>query len=80
MKYTLISKIGNLVITTDNERKRDRLLGLGFKLVEKTEKEINLDKMTVEQLEAYAKEKGINLEGCNNKAEKLARIKETVTE
>lgn len=38
--------------------------------------ENNIDKMTVEQLEAYAAENNIDLTACKNKAEKLAKIKE----
>ena len=41
---------------------------------------INLDKMTVDELEAYAKENNISLDGCSNKAEKLAKIKESIKE
>lgn len=36
-----------------------------------------LNKMTVAELAAYAAEKGIDLAGCNKKAEILAKIKET---
>ena len=79
MKYTLRSKYSNVIQHTDSERKRDRLLDLGYTLVEdKAESELNLDKMTVDQLEAFAKEKEISLEGCGNKAEKLAKIKEAI--
>lgn len=42
--------------------------------VEKVPKTI--DDMTVTELEAYASEKDIDLSGCSNKAEKLAKIKE----
>lgn len=35
-----------------------------------------LDAMTVPELDAYADEKGIDLAGCKNKAEKIAKIKE----
>lgn len=76
MKYTLKSRYGNIVQNTDSERKRDRLLDLGYTLVED---DINLDKMTVDQLKAFANEKGISLEDCKNKAEILEKIKLTVT-
>ena len=36
----------------------------------------DLDSMTVPQIDAYAAEQGIDLTGCKNKAEKLAKIKE----
>lgn len=35
-----------------------------------------LDEMTTAELEAYASEKEIDLSGCANKGEKLAKIKE----
>ena len=78
MKYTLKSEYGNIVQSTDSERKRDRLLRLGYSLVEEPTEGYSLDKMTVDQLEAFAKEKDISLEGCNNKAEKLNKIKEAI--
>ena len=75
MKYTLKSRYGNVIQHTDSERKRDRLLELGYTLVED---EINLDKMTVDQLKAFAKEKDISLEDCKNKAEMLEKIKSAI--
>ncbi len=78
MKYTLRNKLGNVIQHTDNERQRDRLIGKGYTLIEEPEKKLDLDKMTVEQLETFAGEKGISLDGCSNKTEKLARIKETI--
>ena len=50
----------------------------GVPLIEK-EGANPIEKMTVEQLEAYAAEKGIDLTGCQNKAEKIAKIKEAET-
>lgn len=79
MKYTLKSRYGNIVQHTDSERKRDRLLDLGYTLVEEPEQGYNLDKMTVDQLKAFAKEKDISLEDCKNKAEMLEKIKAAIT-
>lgn len=75
--FVLISRYKNEVIKTDSERKRDRLIDLGYTLVEEN---LNLDKMKVEDIEKYAEEKGIDLSGCSNKAEKIARIKESLTD
>lgn len=73
-KYRMISRYGNAVKETDSERRRDDLIRLGYR--EYKAPEIKpLDEMTVPELEAYAKEKGIDLGCCTNKAEKLARIK-----
>jgi len=74
--YTLKSKYGNVVIETENERRRDRLIDLGYTEVEATVKTV--DEMTVPELEAYAKEKNIDLSGCSNKTEKLAAIKAAI--
>ncbi|MBO5020609.1 MAG: hypothetical protein J6D52_08090 [Clostridia bacterium] len=74
--FVLLSKLKHEVIKTDNERKRDRLLELGYTLVEEKAPETDLDKMTDKQLEAYAKEHNIDLKDCKNKADKLAKIKE----
>lgn len=71
--YRLISALGNEVIETENERRRDRLINLGYTEVAATVKTV--DEMTVPELEAYAKEKNIDLSGCSNKTEKLAAIK-----
>ena len=43
-------------------------------------KAVSVDDMTVPQLEAYAKERNIDLSGCKNKTEKLAKIKEFIEE
>ena len=71
--YRLINEIGNLVIETENERKKDRLLDLGYKL---DKKEKSLDDMKVSELEDFAKENNIDLKDCENKTEKLNKIKE----
>lgn len=76
--FVLLSKLKHEVIKTDSERKRDRLLELGYTLCEQAE--TDLDKMTDKQLEAYAKEHNIDLKDCKNKAEKLAKIKEAESE
>lgn len=78
--FVLISKLKNEVIKTEDGRKRDRLLDLGYTLVEEPEKKPNLDNMTVTELEEFAASKNISLEGCANKAEKLSRIKEAMCE
>ena len=75
------NKYGNLIKNTDNAREIERLIALGYKEVKETPKnEKDLDKMTVAELEALAKEKGIDLSDCNNKGEKLAKIKEFIEE
>ena len=73
--FKLISRYKNEIINTDSERKRDNLIDLGYTLVEE---KINFEKMKVEELDIYAEEKGINLSGCNNKAEKLEKIKNSI--
>lgn len=40
---------------------------------------IPTEKMTVPQLDKYAADNGIDLAGCNNKAEKLNRILEAIS-
>ena len=72
--FRLVNKHGTVTVTAANETYRDRLIRSGYKLVE--EKVKGLDNLTVAELEAYAKEKGIDLKDCGNKADKLARIKE----
>ena len=77
-KYVMISRYGNEIKKVDSERKRDELKALGYRLFEPEEKDI--DKMTVAELEAFAKEKGIDLSDCERKSDKLAKIKEFVEE
>ena len=76
--FTLKNKHGNIVKTVETERQRDNLIDLGYTVISATTEEtpLSLDEMKVEQLEAYAKEKDIDLSDCKNKAEKLAKIKE----
>lgn len=67
----------NVVKVVDSEAKADALISKGFEVVvEKKTPVKTLDEMTVVELEAYAAEKDIDLGGLNNKAEKLAKIKE----
>ncbi len=77
-KYVMISRYGNEIKEVNSERKRDELKALGYRVFEP--KKISLDEMTVAELEALAKEKGIDLKDCNNKGEKLAKIKEFIEE
>lgn len=74
----LKNKYGNIIKETDNKHKIDYLMSIGYTKVEEEEKD--LDKMTVAELETFAKEKGIDLIGCNNKGEKLAKIREFINE
>lgn len=77
--FTLKNKCGNIVKTVETEREKSRLESLGYEVVTATV-ELNLDNMKVNELEDFAKEKGIDLSECNNKAEKLAKIKESIAE
>ena len=52
----------------------------GKPLIEKVEEKTDLKKMKVEELQAYAKEKGINLAGATKKDEILAKSKEAEAE
>lgn len=72
--FRLKNQWGNIYKEVKTEREKDDLEKQGYTVVA-AETEKSLDEMTVPELEAYAKEKGIDLGGCTNKAEKLARIK-----
>lgn len=81
--FKMVNRYGNAHKIAKTERERDELLRAGYKLEEETAvtgDKTDIDKMTVDQLENYAKEKNIDLTGCNNKAEKLAKIKESITD
>ncbi len=52
----------------------------GKPLIEKVEEKTDLEKMKVAELQTYAKEKGIELDGATKKDEILAKIKEAETE
>ena len=74
--FRLKNRWGNIYKEVETEREKLELEKQGYTVVT-AETEKDLDGMTVAELEAYAKEKGIDLGGCTNKAEKLARIKES---
>lgn len=76
--FVLKSKFGNLIKRTENERKKETLLDMGYTLIEEKTTEADIDKMTVAELEAFAKEKGIDLSDCRNKFEKLEKIKNSI--
>ena len=79
----LVNKYGNIHITTESDRKAQYLESKGYKRVEESNQGdtegVNIDKMTVAELEAYAEINGIDLKDCSNKAEKLAKIKEALS-
>lgn len=77
--FTLKNKYGNIVKTVETQREKENLEALGYEVVSATT-EINLDKMKVDELEKFAADKGIDLSDCANKAEKLAKIKESIKE
>lgn len=52
----------------------------GKPLIEKVAEKTNLEDMKLAELQAYAKEKGINLDGATKKDEILAKIKEAEAE
>lgn len=52
----------------------------GKPLIVKVEEKTNLENMKVAKLQAYAKEKGIELDGATKKDEILAKIKEAEAE
>lgn len=52
----------------------------GKPLIAKVEEETDIEKMKVAELQAYAKEKGIELDGASKKDEILAKIKEAEAE
>lgn len=77
--FKMRNATGNAIVIAKSERRRDALMALGFTEV-KEKVEIALDKMKVEELEAFAKDNGIDLSDCGNKAEKLEKIKESIKE
>ena len=81
--FTLKNKYGNIIKTVETEREKENLEALGYEVVSATTEEtegLNLDKLKVDELEAFAKEKGIDLSDCANKAEKLKKIKNSISE
>ena len=73
--FKLKNKYGNVYHEVNTEREKDELLKAGYTLVED---KVNLDKMKLEDLEKFAADNGIDLTECNNKPEKLAKIKEAI--
>ena len=76
--FIMRSKYGNEIKKVDSVSKRDELKKFGY--TEVVVEPLSLDDMKVDQLEAYAAEKGIDLTGCKTKPEKLAKIKEAIKE
>lgn len=78
--FKMRNAIGSAIIIAKTDRRCDELISRGFTLVEEQTKGINLDNMKVAEMEAFAKDKGIDLSSCTNKAEKLEKIKESIKE
>ena len=78
----MVNKYGNIHVTV-NERRAQYLEGLGYKRIEESNQGdtegVNIDKMTKPQLEAFAQLNGIDLGGCSNNAERIAKIKEALS-
>lgn len=77
-KYVMRSFYGNEIKEVDTERKRDELKELGFTEIKEETEGVNLDKMKVSELEAFAESKGIDLSECKNREEKLDKIKNSI--
>lgn len=81
--FTLKNKYGNIVKTVETQREKENLEALGYEVVSATTEQtegLNLDNVKVAELEAFAKDNGIDLSDCGNKAEKLEKIKESIKE
>ena len=78
----LVNEYGNAMVIANSERQAAQFEYRGFKRVEEPNEGdtegVNLDKMRVAELEVYAQLNGIDLEGCSNRSEKLAKIKESL--
>lgn len=74
--FKLVNESGSVTVYAVNASERDRFIRGGYRLVEEPENGTDLSGLTVAELEVYAKDRGVDLSGCANKAEKLARIKE----
>ena len=78
----MVNPWGNVYVTV-TERKAQYLESLGYKRVEESNQGdtegVNIDKMTKPQLEAFAELNGIDLTGCSNNTERVAKIKEALS-
>ena len=77
--FVLKNEYGNITKKVETEREKDFLKSLGYSLVEKST-EVNLDKMKVSELEIFASKNGIDLSKCENRTEKIRKIKSTISE
>ena len=75
--YKMVNKFGNAIRYVKTEERRDALIELGY---HEENPEIDFEKMKVEDIKKYAAEKGIDLTGCANKTEIIAKIKESITD
>lgn len=75
--YKMVNKFGNAIRYVKTEERRETLIELGY---HEENPKIDFDKMKVDDIEKYATEKGIDLTGCANKAEKIKKIKESITD
>ena len=78
--FKMVNRYGNAVCMVNSEKEREEFLIRGYHEEEIETEKIDFNKMKVEELEKYAEEKGIDLTGCANKAEKIAKIEESITD
>lgn len=71
--FVLKNELGTAFVETESKLRCEDLKERGWTLVKKTEK--SLDKMKKEELEKLAAEKGVDISGAKNNAERIAMIK-----
>lgn len=73
-----LAKFTDGAFETDSAEAAEKLKALGYECVSEPEAAAKktVDEMTIEELKAYAAEKGIDISGLTVKADILAKIKE----
>lgn len=71
--FVLKNELGTAFVETESKLRCEDLKERGWTLVEKAEK--SLDKMKKEELEKLAAEKGVDISGAKNNAERVQLLK-----
>lgn len=76
--FKMKNKLGNAIDIVKTERRRDELLRLGFTEIKEQTEGYNLSSMKVDELKAFAAERGIDISAAKNKAEIIKILSESI--
>ena len=76
--FVMRNEVGNAIFTVKTESRRDELLRFGFTEIKEQTEGYDLSAMKVDELKAFAAERGIDISAAKNKAEIIKILSESI--